>query len=171
MAERGEILTIYGICGVDEFNYAVHVLEGFSALAQSDMISTKYIGEAKGAEMYCVEFENEIKGIYQFVKGPWYPFSFTVMTTKNTYVLDVKPNGLYVPMLREIHKQLTEGKSRLADVEKLINCTQAMLCGKKSKEQLNGAEVTIDMLEADDKFDGYAFEKEYGANAGVLYKD
>ena len=169
--ERGEILTIYGCCGVDEFNYAVHLLEGFSVLAQSNMTSAKFIGETKNAQMYSVDFENGIKGIYQFVTGKWYPFNFTIMTTTNVYVLDVDPNGLYVPMLREICKQMTDGESKLCDVEKIINCTEVMLCGKKSKEQLNGAVVTIDMLDENDKFDGYAFEKEYGANAGVLYKD
>ncbi len=169
--ERGEILTIYGCCGVDEFNYAVHLLEGFSALAQSDMTGAKFIGETKNAQMYSVDFENGIKGIYKFVTGKWYPFNFTIMTTTNTYVLDVDPNGLYVPMLREICKQMTDGESKLCDVEKIINCTEVMLCGKKSKEQFNGADVTIDMLDETDKFDGYAFEAEYGANAGVIYKD
>lgn len=169
--ERGEILTIYGCCGVDEFNYAVHLLEGFSVLAQSNMTGAKFIGETKNAQMYSVDFENGIKGIYQFVTGKWYPFNFTIMTTTNTYVLDVDPNGLYVPMLREICKQMTDGESKLCDVEKIINCTEVMLCGKKSKEQFNGAVVTIDMLDETDKFDGYAFEAEYGANAGVIYKD
>lgn len=174
--ERGEIVAIYGCCGVDEFNYSIHLLEGFSALAQSKAVSGKFLGESKGregkaAEIYSVDFENGIKGVYQFVKGTWYPFSFTVMTTKNTYVLDVKTNELYAPMLREIYKQVTKGESKLADVEMLINCTQAMLCGKKSKEVFDGAEVTVEMLDETDKFDGYEFESEYGSNAGVLYKD
>ncbi len=174
--ERGEIITIFGCCGVDEFNYAIHLVEGFSALAQSKAVSAKFLGESKGregksAEMYSVDFENGVKGVYQFVKGTWYPFSFTVMTTKNTYVLNIETNELYAPMLREVYKQVTKGESKLVDVEMLINCTQAMLCGKKSKEEMGGAEVTVDMLEADDKFDGYVFEKEYGASAGVLYKD
>ena len=135
------------------------------------MTGAKFIGETKNAQMYSVDFENGIKGIYQFVTGKWYPFNFTIMTTTNVYVLDVDPNGLYVPMLREICKQMTDGESKLCDVEKIINCTEVMLCGKKSKEQFNGAVVTIDMVDETDKFDGYAFEAEYGANAGVIYKD
>ena len=174
--ERGEIVTIFGCCGIDEFNYSIHLLEGFSALAQSKAVSAKFLGESKGlegknAEIYSVDFENGVKGVYQFIKGPWYPFSFTVMTTKNTYVLNVQTFELYAPMLREIYKQVTKGESKLADVEMLINCTQAMLCGKKSKEVYDGAEVTVDMLDENDKFDGYAFEAEYGANAGAIYKD
>ena len=174
--ERGEVVSIYGSCGVDEFNYAIHVIEGFSAIAESKVTSCKYVGESVGrgerkAETYCVNFENGVVGIYQNIKGNWYPFTFTIMTTKGTYNFGINTTELYGTLLKEISKQLHTGKSRLADMETLINCTQAMLCGKKSKEVYNGGEVTIDMLTEDDKFDGYAFEEEYGANAAVLYKD
>ncbi len=174
--ERGEVLTLYGCCGVDEFNYAIHLIEGFSALAQSKAVSVRYLGESgeregKKAETFSVNFENGVTGIYQLVKDNWYPFHFTVMTTKNTYTFGVDLSELYGSLLKEISKELTMGSSRLVDTEMLINCTQAMLCGKKSKEVYQGGDVTIDMLEASDKFDGYQFEAEYGAKAGVLYKD
>jgi hypothetical protein len=45
-----------------------------------------------------------------------------------------------------------------------------MLCCKKSRDELNGADVTIDMLGEDDKFDGYAFKENYGKNAVGSYK-
>ena len=174
--ERGEVVSIYGSCGVDEFNYAIHVMEGFSALAQSKAVSGRYIGESLGrdgvkAETFSVNFENGVTGVYQIINGNWYPFTFTVMTTKNTYTFGVDIGELYGSLLREIYRELKTGKSNLADSETLINCTQAMLCGKKSKEVFDGAEVTIDMLDTNDKFDGYEFEKEYGESAGVIYKD
>ena len=139
-------------------------------MAQSKAVSARYLGESgeregKKAEMFSVNFENGITGIYQLIKDNWYPFHFTVMTTKNTYTFGVDLSELYGSLLKEISKQLTTGSSRLADTETLINCTQAMLCGKKSKEVYHGGEVTIDILEASDKFDGYEFEAEYGAKA------
>ena len=92
--DRGEVLAIYTSCGVDEFNYAIHAVEGISALAQSKIINGRYLGESTGrenvrAESYMVNFENGIVGIYQIIKGNWYPFKFTVMTTKNTYNINI----------------------------------------------------------------------------------
>ena len=62
-------------------------------------------------------------------------------------------------------------KNKLTDIETLINCTQIMLCGKKSRDELSGADVTIDMLGENDKFDGYEFEREYAKTAADIYKD
>ena len=31
--ERGELMTIYGTAGVDEFNYAIHIIEAIHQLA------------------------------------------------------------------------------------------------------------------------------------------
>lgn len=174
--ERGEIVSIYASCGMDEFNYAIHVMEGISALAQSKAVSGRYIGESSGqngvkAETFSVNFENGVVGIYQIIKGNWYPFSFSVMTTKSTYNFGVDADNLYGALLKEIYNEIKHKKSNLTDCETLINCTQAMLCGKKSKEVCNGADVTIDMLDSSDKFDGYIFEADYGKNAAALYKD
>ena len=46
-----------------------------------------------------------------------------------------------------------------------------MLCGKKSRDELNGAVVYLDDLTDDDKFDGYEFEKFYSRSQGIVYKD
>lgn len=173
--ERGEIVSIYASCGMDEFNYAIHVVEGISALAQSKAVSGRYLGKSVGsdgvnAETFSVNFENGIMGIYQIIKGNWYPFTFTVMTTKSTYTFGIDADELYGALLKEIYYELKNKKSRLTDCETLINCTQAMLCGKKSKESCGG-EVEIDMLDSSDKFDGYEFENGYSKTAAALYKD
>ena len=46
-----------------------------------------------------------------------------------------------------------------------------MLCGKKSRDERGGTEVTLAELTEDDAFDGYAFEEGYAAAAGIAYKD
>ena len=50
---------------------------------------------------------------------------------------------------------------------------QALIAGSRVTAVLerDGAEVTIDQLGENDKFDGYAHEAAYAAAAGKIYKD
>lgn len=176
VAERGEILSVFGTCGVDEFNYSVHIVEILAEIAGAKAVSTQFLGESKSADnkktqSYSITFENGVIATYQTCIGAWRPFHLTVMTTTGSYQIAIDSSKIYVSLLREIYRNLTGRKNNLADVEDLINCSMIMLCGKKSRDEKNGAAVTLDELTADDKFDGYAFEKTYAANAGKIYKD
>ena len=82
----------------------------------------------------------------------------------------IDSSKIYYALLKEIYNQVARGKSNLADVETLINCTEAMLCIKKSREKLNGEEVKVTDLDDSDAFDGYAFEKYYGGKSVPIYK-
>lgn len=173
---RGEILTIFGTAGNNEFDYCVHIVEAFSALAGAKAVSGRYDGASRTADgkvchINTVKFENGIIGTYYNVHGRWSPFHITVMTTKQTRSFVIDTLRIYQPMLREICKEVALGSSKMVDVEPILNCTEAMLCCKKSRDEMNGAEVTIDQLGADDKFDGYAHEAEYAASATPIYKD
>ena len=66
---------------------------------------------------------------------------------------------------------LKTGEQMTADIERILNVSEFMLCGKRSRDFENGREVRIEELQDDDAFDGYAFEKAYGAAASVMYKD
>lgn len=174
---RGKILTIYGTSGTDEFNYSVHIVEAMSQLAGAKACKCQYLGEALTADKqrcqsYSIDYENGIKGIYSACLDVWQPFVIVVVTTKSVYHFEVDLNQIYPSLLREIYKELARGESILADTEELINCTQIMLCGKKSRDERNGQVVSIEELEPGDRFDGDAFEKEYAliANRNV-YKD
>ena len=92
------------------------------------------------------------------------------MTTTNVYNFRIDSSKLYVSLLREIYRKLKGMPDKIADIETLINCTQAMLCAKRSRDEANGAWVHVDELNENDRFDGYAFEKEYGEKAGEVYK-
>jgi len=174
--EHGDILGIYATCGVDEFNYAIHIAEAFSAICDCNAVSGKFLGSSvaengKTVEMYSMEFENGVKGVFHLALGEWIPFSITIMTTKGNVTMTPGGSEMYSALLKEIYRMMKGKPNHLCDTETLINCTQAMLCCKKSKEEFGGKDVTIDMLEAEDKFDGYKFEEKYGATAKVLYKD
>lgn len=173
--ERGEVIAIYATSGVDEFNYAVHVVEGMSTLAASPVAKGRFLSSSeiggRRAESFSLTFENGVNAFYTAVYGAWYPFRMTVVTTTGVHVLPVGTADIYLPLLREIQAQLKTGKSALVGVEELINSTEAMLCLKKSRDFLQGAEVSLDMLDGDDAFDGAAFEAEYAASAKRIYQD
>lgn len=175
--ERGKILTIYGTSGTDEFNYSIHIVEALSQLAGARAIACRYLGQAQSTDgqrcqSYAVDYENGIQGIYSACLDVWQPFSLIVVTTKSVYPFTIDLDLIYSSLLQQIYRQLRYGESELADVETLINCTQIMLCGKKSRDQRGGARVCLEELTQEDGFDGDAFEREYArtANRGV-YKD
>ena len=174
--KKGEVLSIYCTVGNDEFNYAVHAVEILSALAGSKAVSSQYTGTATCSgnltcETYNIRFENGAIGTYHVTPGKYQLFHVTVMTTTGTFYIPIDTSKLYGCLLRELYRQWRYGKSNLCDIETLINCTEVMLCSKKSRDEKNGAIVTIPELEADDHFDGNVFEEAYGAGATISYKD
>lgn len=175
--ERGRILTVYGTSGTDEFNYSIHIVEALSQLAGAKAVACRYLGQAQTADgqrcqSYAIDYENGVQGIYSACLDVWQPFSLIVVTTKSVYPFTVDLDLIYSSLLQQIYRQMRYGTSELAEVETLINCTQIMLCGKKSRDQRNGEKVSLEELEPDDRFDGDAFEAAYArtANRGV-YKD
>lgn len=175
--ERGKVLSVYGTSGTDEFNYSIHIVEGMSALAGAKAVRCRYTGEAKTSDgsrcqSYVIDYENGVQGIYTACLDVWQPFVMTVVTTKSVFYFEIDLNQIYFSLLRELYNELQNGKSNLADMETLLNCTEIMLCGKKSRDEKNGMPVEISELEPGDNFDGYAFEKEYAVIANRrVYRD
>lgn len=173
----GKILSVYGTSGTDEFNYSIHIVEGMSALAGAKAVKCKYLGEAvrdgQRCQNYAIDYENGVQGIYSACLDVWQPFVIVVVTTKSVYHFEIDLDLIYSALLQQISHELRgDGKSIMADMETLINCTQIMLCGKKSRDERNGAEVAVEELEETDAFDGAAFEEEYARIANrKVYKD
>jgi len=173
---RGETVAIFGTSGVNEFDYSIHSVEALSQIAGAKAVSGKYIGKANGeggdvCEMFTVEYENGVRGTYYSYIGKWRPFHITVMTTKGVFSFAIDASMAYIELLRNIGKAFEGKKNDFVDVDTILNCCEVMLCAKKSRDEKNGADVKITELCEDDKFDGYAFEREYAANAKVIYKD
>ncbi len=173
--ERGEVISVYGESGVDEFNYGVHVGEILSELAGAKAVSCQFTAatERDGAkcEIYTVRFENGVIGTYCTFLSGWRPFNVSVMTTKTSTCFKIDSSKIYMALLTRMSETLKSGEQTTADIETLLNVTEFMLCGKRSRDFENGREVRIEELHEDDKFDGYVFEKTYGSNAAVMYKD
>lgn len=173
---KGDIASIYCTVGVNEFDYAIHAVEILSTIAGSKAVSCQYTGSGKTpagleCQTYNILFENGIIGTYHVTLGRHQKFHVTVLTSTGAFYIPVDTSKLLVSLLRELYRQWRYGKSNLCDVEELLNCSEIMLCGKKSRDELNGAVVTIPELGENDKFDGYAFEKAYGDAATISYKD
>ena len=173
--ERGEVISVYGESGVDEFNYGVHIGEILSEIAGAKAVSCRFTGttERDGAkcELYTVRFENGVIGTYCTFLSGWRPFNVSIMTTKTSYCFKMDSSKIYMALLTRVSEMLKTGEKKTADIEQILNVSEFMLCGKRSRDFENGREVRIEELCEDDGFDGYAFEKAYGAGAAVMYKD
>ena len=174
--ERGEIISVHGTCGVDEFNYGIHIVENLSENVKDKIASCRYIGVSnvngtEPVEAYSIKFQNGVLGTYHIAKDVYHQFDISILTTTGTHYFRIDVNLAYSNYIKELYSQFSSGESNLIDVETLINCTEAMLCGKKSKEECNGAEVGINQLSGTENFDGYAFEEFYSKTAGDIYKD
>ena len=172
--ERGEIINIMGTCGVDEFNYAIHVVESIGAMAK-DAVSCRYAGSGTAAgntaSTYLVTFANGVTATYITVEGVWLPCDFLVTTTKGVYPICVDTGAVYIQLLNRICDYMETGKSDLAQIPDIIESIKIMLAGRLSKQN-GGQPVRLDDIpENDPGFDGAAFETGYAAAAKKIYLD
>ncbi|MBR4892995.1 MAG: Gfo/Idh/MocA family oxidoreductase [Clostridia bacterium] len=173
--ERGEIISVFGTSGVDEFNYSVHIVEALSNIVGCKIVNNKFVGKTEkdgfSCEIYNMEFENGVVGTYHVGSGMWRPFHIVIFTTKGTFHIDIDTKDIYVNFIREIYKEVMGKPNEIADIDTILNCTEAMLCGKISKEEKDGEKIWVKDLPQDAAFDGNAFEKEYAAKSLIVYKD
>lgn len=173
--ERGEIVSVYAESGMDEFNYSVHVGEIISEVAGAKAVSCKFVDrvdrdDAK-CELFSVKFENGVIGTYCTYLSGWRNFNVSIITTKTSVCFTIDSSKLYIELLKRISHMLKTGEQATTDIENILNVTEFMLCGKKSRDSENGKEVAITELCDSDGFDGGVFAKGYGGSAAKLYKD
>ncbi len=172
-AERGEIITVLGTTGVDEFNYGIHIVEAIGGLLGTGAREVRYMGrgEAGGkyAESWHISFADGKSAVYTCMTGTWQPFTLTVITTKNTFVLKINSGRLYDALMEQI-ADFMEGKPNLlAGVEALTESVKIALAGAASRAA-GGAAVKLSELSEDGpSFDGPEFKRGYGAAAGKMY--
>ena len=171
--ERGQLLHASITVGVDEFNYAIHGVEGLCAIAQSNPKSVKWMGASQRDGQCCdsffITFENGVTASCHCVQERFLLFHLTVLTSQKDYCLTIDNDKLYEPMLTEICNRLEGKENRLVPVTELVWPIRVLLAGKLSK-QLRGAEVSVlDPRLETVSFDGDAFEKKYAAAAKPMY--
>lgn len=168
--ERGEIVSVHSSCGVDEFNYAIHAVEAIGALLPRGAKSCQYIGggqfQGVCSENYAICYENGASAVYSITCGQWQRSVVTVITTKQTFVLEI---GGYEPMLDRVLTSVETGVRQTAPVEELIESIMIMLAGRISRKN-GGMPVNLSDIPSDDPgYDGYAFEAAYAAAAPIIY--
>ncbi|HUX19650.1 MAG TPA: Gfo/Idh/MocA family oxidoreductase [Spirochaetia bacterium] len=174
-SERGEILHVYGTCGVDEFNYGIHIVESICGLIQSKALQTQFVARSEKGSMTCenfaVTFVNGATASYSLFSGLWMPCVVVIMTTKGTYSFEIDSSTVYKALLDRICDYMETGKNSCATVEELTDSIRIMLAGRLSRES-NGTPIRTDQIPKDDKgFDGGLFEKGYAAAAKRIYVD
>ena len=167
--DRGEIISVMGGCGVDDFNYGIHSLEGMAGLVGEGIDSVRFAGttsiQGNVADEYAVKWSNGVIGMLQVITGIWLPWIYLVTTTKNMFVVEPDKTMLYRVMLEAICDYIERG-TPMASVPALTEVVKAYMAGKKSRVN-GGKHVHLSDLSLDDPgFDGYAFEKEYAGTKG-----
>ncbi len=170
---RGKIISIYGSSAVNEFDYGIHIVEAMQQLAGCKAKTNQFIAkntvDGVPCETFCITFENGINGFYTTQLAKWMPFAMVVVTTTKVYTFG--PNTRYYEnLLTEVQSQIATGKSKLADIDSILNCCEIMICGKKSRDEKSGAIVSISDLNENDGFDGYDFEEKYAAKTAQAPK-
>jgi len=171
-SERGKILNIFGTAGVDEFNYAIHIVEAISAIAGIGAVSTAFVGqsriEGKACETFFVKFAEGITAAYNTFQGVWQPFEVVIMTTKGTFQFRIDTGNVYGALLDRICDYMESGQNRLAPIKEITESIKVMLAGRISREK-GGTEVKLADIPGDDPgYDGDKFEREYAASASKI---
>lgn len=164
--ERGNIMHISVMVGVDEFNYAIHAVESIMGfLGDVSPISARYIGTGLVGDAECdsyyIRFENGVTAVYHICKKCWQPSTALVMTDKTSFAYKIDSNKVYEAMLKQVSAYMAGKPNKIATVKQMADSVKIMLAGIKSRAN-GGEEAKIaDLTETDPSFDGYAFEEFY----------
>ena len=167
--ERGSIIHISVMVGVDEFNYAIHAVESILGfLGDVRPISTRYLGTNTVGDVPCdsyyVIFENGVSACYHICKKGWQPSTALVMTSKTSFAYKIDSNKVYEAMLKQVCAYMAGRENKLATVTQMTDSIKLMLAGKKSMANGGTVENIADLTESDPSFDGTAFEEFYAAS-------
>ena len=172
-AQRGKILNVFGTAGADEFNYAIHVSEGFGGILGTGAVSTAFVGgtqiDGKTNETFYVRFANAVTATYCVTYGVWQPFEFVITTTKSTFHFRIDTGRIYGALLDRICDAVEQNKREIVPMPGLTESVKLMLAGRISRAR-GGGEVRLAEIPANDPgFDGAAFARGYAMSAPKIY--
>ena len=173
LSEKDKILHVFASCGMDEFNYGIHVGEILSRLAGAPAATCRYAGRSEGAdgvytETFYVTFENGMGATYTICTPTFQSFELSIISTRGSESFRLAPLDSYGAMLTGLSDALSGKENPIADVNAITDAILMMLAGKLSRDK-GGEVVAIADLPEDLAFDGAAFEKAYAAAAKKMY--
>ena len=172
-AKGGKVLHIFVSCGIDEFNYGIHIGEIISRIAGVPAATCRYAGKSDEidgmyTETFFATFENGIGATYSICTPRHQTFEVSIMSTLGAESFRLAPLDSYGAMLSGIANALEGKENPIADVNTITDAILMMLAGKLSRDK-GGEVVNLADLPDDLGFDGAAFEKAYAAAAKKMY--
>jgi predicted dehydrogenase len=172
--ERGDILTVYGSAGNNEFDYAIHIVEAIGGLMGPGAVSNAFVGAADGresrVETYHTRWADGRNALYSVALGVYQPFELSILTTTATHHFRVDNGRIYAALLERVLDTLETGAPRIAPVSDITESVRILLAGRLSRER-GGEEVGLADIPMDDPgFDGAAFADGYARKAPNIYQ-
>lgn len=167
--ERGNIVHVSTMVGVDEFNYAIHSVESILGfIGDVRPVSTRFIGSSVAGDVPCdsyyVVFENGATACYHICKKGWQPSTALVMTSKTSFSYKIDTSKVYEAMLKQVCAYMAGKENKLATVTQMSDAVKIMLAGIKSAANGGTTELIAELKEDDPSFDGTEFEAFYAAS-------
>lgn len=171
--ERGEILSVYGAGGNNEFDYACHIVEAIGGVMGPGAVSNTFLGAAEApsgrVEHYMARWADGRTGLYSIALGVYQPFEVSITTTKTTHHFRVDNGRIYGALMDRVLDTLETGRRRVASVPELTESIRILLAGRLSR-QSGGGEVRLSDIPLDDPgYDGAAFAESYAKKAAKIY--
>ncbi len=165
----GDVLHVFGSCGVDEFNYGVHIVEAIGGILGTGAGAVRFCGRASGGDKFCetyfVSYKSGASAVYSNFTGTHHPFEIIIMGSKNTCRFTIDTAKIYRAMLEKVIDYMETKENGLAGINALTESIKIMLAGKLSRER-GGEEVLLDSIPPDySGFDGRGFEEKYSEKA------
>lgn len=159
--ERGDLLTVFCGCGVDEFNYGIHGYALALALAGFDVVTARHLGLSGRQDMIELSHAGGARTLLQIgATDAWLPFHATLVTTRQVRQILVDSQNLYASALDATLPYL-EGKTDSAPLatDAFLMAERCALAARLSKQSGGGAVPIFGRLDA--SHDGAAFARSY----------
>jgi hypothetical protein len=167
LAQSGETpLCVTGTCGVDEFNYGIHIVEALLGLLGPGAVSVRWLGCAAHAEAplehFLVEWKGGARAIYHVQTGPWQPCHLMVQTDVAVHHRAIDITKVYESLLKHIADYM-RGEAWPCDGAMMTEPIRICLAGKRSRDSGGEPVLLSDMTSRDPGFNGAVFARAYAA--------
>ncbi|MDF3128751.1 Gfo/Idh/MocA family oxidoreductase [Kiritimatiellaeota bacterium B1221] len=157
-------LAVLGTCGVDRFNYGIHIVEALHQLMGPGAESVSYIGVTQNQnhkiEQYVITWKTGARVTYQLQSGVWQPCHVMVQSDQAVHHREIAIDQVYLALLRYIESVLA-GKCAPTDIEVQTEAIRIMLAGEASRERHGESIFIKDLPEIPVSFDGDLFSRDY----------
>lgn len=161
-AERGRIMSVHALSGVDEFNYGIHTYAQVCCLMGPGARSAKFIGNSGTQKQILLDWSDGRTAVITVGRNVWLPFLMTVITDKGATHIANDNKLIYrnlllaeLPYLIGLTDELPLPLASFAEPELLA------LAARQSWLN-NGQTVYLTDLRTDDPgYDGAEFAVEY----------